>query len=409
MASLPSSNLRTPGVFSFSLLLVAFGLFLTSCATVPPQPVKITPLVRVDPAQAPAFQDDLDTASLKEGAAQSFAYYKSLPPEQLFVVGGDTYTATDMAYSMDYLVQQLEASKTAGDWQAMLKKEFTIYQSVGTDADRTVVFSSYFEPTIPARLKRDKEYRFPFYARPADLVDVDLSLFDPGYQGARVVGRKEGRALVPYHKRSEIDGEKVLAQKHLELAWGKDAFDVLDLQIEGSGWLDLGGGELRRIRYDGDNGHKFRSIGQYLISSGRIPKDKFSREAFRQYLKDHPKERQKVLNVNDRYIFFRIDTSTSAPYAYGNLKVPLTARRSIATDPKLFPKGALTWIQVSRDPPVSRFMLNQDEGGAIQGPGRVDIFAGSGEEGLKFASKLWNKGTLFFFVKKKPVQNAPNP
>ncbi len=185
------------------------------------------------------------------------------------------------------------------------------------------------------------------------------------------------------------------------LAWAKDPFDVLDMQIEGSGWLDFGDGNLRRIRYDGDNGKRFRSVGQYLIATGKIPKNKFSREKLREYLNNNPKSRQQVMNVNERYIFFRLDTSTSAAYAFGNIHVPLTPGRSIATDPKIFPKGALAWIEVGGEKPLGRFMVNQDEGGAIQGPGRVDIFAGSGNEALAFASKMWNKGKLYFLVKKR--------
>jgi membrane-bound lytic murein transglycosylase len=46
-------------------------------------------------------------------------------------------------------------------------------------------------------------------------------------------------------------------------------------------------------------------------------------------------------------------------------------------------------------------MLSQDEGGAIQGPGRVDFFAGHGEDAAHFASHFWNKGKLYFLVKKK--------
>ena len=46
-------------------------------------------------------------------------------------------------------------------------------------------------------------------------------------------------------------------------------------------------------------------------------------------------------------------------------------------------------------------MLNQDEGGAIQGPGRVDIFAGHGPNAKLFATQLWNKGKLYFLIKKK--------
>jgi membrane-bound lytic murein transglycosylase A len=342
----------------------------------------------------------MDTASLRHGALQSLAYYRSLPADHLFILGPDTYTAKAMADSMSTLAKILEKYPDSKDWLPMLLRDFTVYQSIGTDEKRKIVFTSYFEPTIQARLTRDEIFKFPLYRRPDDLLDVDLSLFDSNYQGVRVVGRREGRSLIPYYKRSEIQTGKTFVREGLELAWARDAFDVLDLQIEGSGWLDLGNGERLRIRYDGDNGHRFRSVGQYLISTGRIPKHKFSREAFREYLKKHPGETQKLLNVNDRFIFFQLDTSSSAPYAFGHLRVPLTAGRSMATDPKLFPKGALAWIQVSREQPVQRFMLNQDEGGAIQGPGRVDIFAGAGEKALSFANRLMNEGSLYFFVKK---------
>ena len=51
--------------------------------------------------------------------------------------------------------------------------------------------------------------------------------------------------------------------------------------------------------------------------------------------------------------------------------------------------------------PLRCFMLNQDEGGAIQGPGRMDIFAGHGKTAKAFATHTWNKGKLYFLVKKK--------
>ena len=134
-----------------------------------------------------------------------------------------------------------------------------------------MVFSSYYEPTISARTAKDSTYRYPLYARPPDLVDVNLGLFDPAYQGARISGRREGNDLVPYPARADIDSGGILREKGLEIAWAKDPADVLDLQIEGSGWLDFGKGDIRRVRYDGNNGRHYRSVGQYLISSGRIP------------------------------------------------------------------------------------------------------------------------------------------
>jgi membrane-bound lytic murein transglycosylase A len=334
--------------------------------------------------------------TLRAAALQSLAYYQGLPENQLFILGNDTYTAKDLAESMSTLASSLETALP--DWLVRLENSFIVYQSVGVDSDRTVIFSSYYEPSIPARLAKDSVYRYPIYARPPDLVDVNLGLFDPAYEGARIAGRRDGNNLVPYPTRSEIDSGKILEGQGLELAWAKDPSDILDLQIEGSGWLDLGKGKQLRIRYDGNNGRKYRSVGQSLIASGKIPAEKFSRQAYLRYLASHPQERQSLLNVNERYIFFRVDKSTASTFAYGNLEVPLTPGRSVATDPKLFPKGALVWVDLGK---MKRFMVNQDEGGAIQGPVRVDLFAGHGAEAAAFATHMWNKGKLYFLVKKK--------
>jgi membrane-bound lytic murein transglycosylase A len=396
---------------------------LAGCVTAPPKPVpppvppalsisRYQALVRLESKEVPHLVDDADTASLLAAAQQSFAYYQNLPDEQLFVLGTDSYTAKDLTASMAFLINLLQNSPDPKEWVPALENACLIYQSVGVDPERTVVFSSYYEPSISARRVPDAMYRYPLYARPPDLVDVDLSLFDDVYQGAHISGRRDGQALVPYPVRADIDGRKILQDKGLELAWAKNPLDVLDLQIEGSGWLDFGKGDLVRVRYDGNNGRRYKSVGQYLIATGRIPAKKFNRTSFRKYLERHPKERQEILNVNDRYVFFRIDTSTAAPYAYGNLDVPLTPGRSVATDPKLFPKGMLAWIDTERSVVtkgdrvkgkklLKRFMLAQDEGGAIQGPGRVDIFAGRGEDAKQMATHLWYKGKLYFLIKKK--------
>jgi membrane-bound lytic murein transglycosylase A len=391
-------------------LLSLFLLVFTGCVTVapkisapppiipPPTPLvtRASALIRLAPDQIPSFVDDVDSASLRTAALHSLDYYQVLPENQLFVLGTDTYTAKEMADSMISLAALLVTS--TGSWTAHLGDSFNVYQSVGVDSDRTVVFSSYYEPTIPARLTQSSSYRYPIYARPPDLVDVNLGQFDPVYEGARIAGRRQGNNLVPYPTRMDIDSGNRLKGQGLELAWAKDPVDILDLQIEGSGWLDVGGGRQLRIRYDGNNGRKYHSVGQNMIAAGVIPADKFSRKAYLQYLSSHPEERQNLLNVDERYIFFQVDTSSGSAAVFGNIEVPLTAGRSIALDPKVFPKGALVCIDLGK---MRRFVLNQDEGGAIQGPGRVDIFAGHGAEAAEFATHMWNKGKLYFLVKKR--------
>jgi membrane-bound lytic murein transglycosylase A len=414
-------------------LLACCLLFLGGCRSVatrqaaqqlplPSSPLLAVPsMVRLMPDQLPAFDDDMDTAPLRDAAAQSALYYRNLPPEQSFQFGTDLFSARDLAKSMQAFVALLDGAKNKAEWLKELSDDFWIYQAMGTDADRTVTFSSYYEPTIAGRLTPDAVYRYPLYGRPADLTDVNLGLFNPLYQGARIVGRVQGRALVPYYKREDIDMKGILKDRRLEIAYAKDPLDIFFLQVEGSGWLDPGDGPPVRVRYDGDNGWPYRSVGRYLITTQRVKAKGFDHEQFQRYMSRHLKERQRLLDYDERYVFFQVDQSSTSAFAYGNLSRPLTSGRSIATDPRVFPKGALAWIHVdeidprtakqkkktgpselsARPPKLIRFVLNQDEGGAIQGPGRVDFFAGHGPQADYFANHLWNPGKLYFLVKKK--------
>jgi Membrane-bound lytic murein transglycosylase len=91
--------------------------------------------------------------------------------------------------------------------------------------------------------------------------------------------------------------------------------------------------------------------------------------------------------------------------------VPVTPGRSIATDPDYFPEGALAFIRLRK--PVfdaednikervnfSRFVLSQDKGSAIKGPGRVDLFCGFGGRAEATAGTLKEKGELYLLLKK---------
>lgn len=132
-------------------------------------------------------------------------------------------------------------------------------------------------------------------------------------------------------------------------------------------------------------------------------------QRLRRYLREHPEERDALLAQNESYVFFRF--VKAGPL--GSLGVPLTPGRSVATDARLFPKGALAFIVSSR--PIfdaaekivgwrlfSRFVLNQDTGSAIQGPGRLDLYFGSGAEAGQAAGAMKSAGRLYFLLKKKP-------
>ena len=143
------------------------------------------------------------------------------------------------------------------------------------------------------------------------------------------------KKVVPYYSREEIDQKKILAGRDLEILWCSDIVDIYLLQVQGSGKVDLGDGNIVSVLYDGANGRPYKSIGKYLIDTGAMTKENMSMQAIREYLRTHPDKLADVLNQNPSYVFFRLDTGPSL----GNIGVPLTPGRSIATDSKLVPQG----------------------------------------------------------------------
>jgi membrane-bound lytic murein transglycosylase A len=137
-----------------------------------------------------------------------------------------------------------------------------------------------------------------------------------------------------------------------------------------------------------------------------------SMQAIRKHLSENPDVVKDVLYYNPSYVFFqRLPTGP-----LGNILVPLTPGRSLALDSKLFPKGALAFISCKK-PSIndrgeitgwqdfSRFVVNQDTGGAIKGAGRADIFWGSGPYAETVAGHLKHEGELYLLIKKPPVSD----
>ena len=183
----------------------------------------------------------------------------------------------------------------------------------------------------------------PVFGLPDDLVEVRLEAFDSRYRGERLFGRVDGRRLVPYWRRAEIDAGR-LAGRGLELAWARDPVDVFFMEIQGSGTLRFPDGREQRVGYAGANGRAYRAIGRLLIEEGRVPREAMSMQAIRAWLAANPGERQRVLQHNESFIFFR----PLAGPPEGSLGRPLTPGRSIATDSRLFPPGALAFLDTEQ-------------------------------------------------------------
>ena len=149
-------------------------------------------------------------------------------------------------------------------------------------------------------------------------------------------------------------------------------------------------------------------MGKLLLQENKVPKEKMSMQAIGKYLEQNPNELRRVLDYNPSFVFFEKTTGR----AKGSLGFPLTAGRSVAVDYSRFPQGALGFVDtheptidakgnVTSGASLSRYVLNQDTGGAIRGQGRMDFFWGAGTEALEKAGAMQHNGKYYLILKKQ--------
>ena len=356
---------------------------------------------------SPEFHDDMDRDSLMLAVRRNLEYLDRLSPETVFHYGPHDFTCRQVRESQEAFLHLLSKGLDADQLSREIRKKFRVYRATGRVGDRRVLFTGYYEPLYEGRLAPDETFRYPLYRPPDELIRIDLSLFGEKFKGENIVARIEGQKVLPYYSRHQIEAEKVLEGKGLEIAWLRDPLDVTFLHIQGSGRVRLPDGRDLLVHYGASNGRPYRSIGRYMIERGFLVREEMSMQAIRRYLTENPEVLDEVLNHNPSYVFFR--KVTEGPL--GSLGVLVTPGRSVALDSKIFPKGALGFISCRR-PSVndqgdiigwtefSRFVLNQDSGGAIKGAGRADIFWGRGPYAELVAGHLQQDGDLYILIKK---------
>jgi membrane-bound lytic murein transglycosylase A len=351
--------------------------------------------------------DDLDRDSLRTAVQYSIAYLQKIPPEQIVGEQPRVFTAGEILASLQEFDRLLDDWSCRPCFARELERRFEFVPSSMDSATTEVLFTGYYQPVIDGSLVRTEKFRYPIYGRPADLIIAEQVTVKPQMSVEKIIGRAEGEDFVLYYDRREIDQEKRLEGRGLEIAWVADPIELFFLHIQGSGIIRLPNGMQLSVGYAGQNGWPYRSIGRLLIDGGKLTKDEMSMQRLRRYLRENPQEQNEIFNFNPSYIFFRMN----AAGPMGSLEVPVTAERSLATDSRLFPKGAL--VLVSTEIPVvsgageltgwravRRYMLNQDTGGAIRGPQRADIYFGADETAASMAGYMNRPGRIFFPVLK---------
>lgn len=365
-----------------ALMLVA--LLATGCATREGRP-PVTPPPRTVPppvVAAPALQE---------------AAWSDLPGWQ----------DDDASLAWEALLRSCDAIRDKVGWQdvcksarsvantdqetarAFFEMHFKPYRVVDGNGYDEGLITGYYEPLLRGSRASDGRYRYPVYGVPDDLLVIDLAELYPELQGKRLRGRVEGRRVVPYYERSQIElGSGALAGK--ELVWVDDPIELFFLQIQGSGRVVLETGEMLRLGYADHNGHPYRSIGRRLVDQGDLPLERASMQGIKDWARRNPARVRELLDHNASYVFFR-ELPADLPGPIGALGVPLTARRTIAVDPRIVPLGAPVFISTTfplTKEPLNRLMLAQDTGGAIRGAVRADFFWGFGEDAAREAGRM---------------------
>ncbi len=259
--------------------------------------------------------------------------------------------------------------------RAWLQGRLQPYRLESLDGVSQGLITGYFEPLVEASRVSTPTFRVPLHSAPADL-------------GTRK----------PYWTRQQLDTEPA-AQASLrgrEIAYLADPLDLLVLQIQGSGRLQVSepGGAKRTVRvaFAGHNDQPYQSVGRWLIERGEVRVDQATWPGIKAWAQLNPQRVNELMWANPRVVFFREEALPDTSIGpRGAQAVPLTPGRSVAVDPTSVPYGSALWIDTTEplsSQPLRRIVMAQDTGGAIIGAVRLDFFWGWGEVAEQQAGRM---------------------
>ena len=246
--------------------------------------------------------------------------------------------------------------------------------------------TGYYVPDLKGSKERTPRYRFPIFERPSDLLVVDLAAIYPDLSKYNLRGRVEGKRLVPYWTRDEIDSGMANLPARV-LCYVEDPVELFFLHVQGSGRVTLPGGE------------------GLLLERGEMTRDQMSMQNIADWGRRNPDKVSNLLAENPRYVFFRHQEvgSCKPPGAQG---IPWTAGYSLEVDSRTTPLGAPVFLSTTwpnSTEPLQRLMVAQDTGGAIKGAVRADFFWGMGDEAGALAGRMRQVGWMWVLLLKEAL------
>lgn len=251
-------------------------------------------------------------------------------------------------------------------------------QAVFTEEDNKALFTGYYSPVIKGRKSKQGNFIYPLYAKP------------------NISKRK-----MP--SRQEIhDG--ALEGMGLELAYTESRVDNFIMGVQGSGYIDFEDGQAPiYFAYGGQNGHKFKGIGKYLVEQGELTLENVSLKSIYEWTQNHTEQEVlTLLNQNPSWVFF---TPKGPAEVKGAANIPLVGHGAVAADNSIFPFGSVIYANIPHVDKNGQFTQQYkprlffalDVGGAIK-QNHFDIYHGLGKEAGLIAGNNKYKGAAWQLV-----------
>ena len=189
-------------------------------------------------------------------------------------------------------------ARADADIRRFIESEFIVYEIRNTDQSPTGMITGYYEPLLNGSRHYGPPYAYPVYGVPEDLLLLDSRSIPQSPAGsavlARIEGRnvipvcvkdhggsscaapftldiggdakpdvkdkrirvrREGRRIVPYYTRKEIE-KGALAMGGV-IAWVDSLGALYSMQVQGSGKVRTPDGQVLRLAFAEQNGHPF--------------------------------------------------------------------------------------------------------------------------------------------------------
>ena len=367
---------------------VCLGLILivAACAPAPQKPASLCPCPPPKPTPEAARYEPRAFADLPGWTEAQLE-----PSLRAFLGGCGRLSVARKACDLAKII--LPGDEAAA--RRFFEAEFVPYAVISSETGDSGLITGYYEPIIDGSRTQTALHRHPIFGVPDDLVVVDLGTISPETRNLRLRGRLEGRRLVPYWSRGEIDARGTAFAAPV-IAWSADPVEIFFLQIQGSGQIALDNGERIRVGYADQNGHPYRSLGRHLVERGELVLEQASMQGIKAWAVANPAKLREALGQNPSYVFFRELPVTDGPI--GALNVPLHAERSLAVDRRFVPLGAPVYLATTyplSEQRLERLMAAHDTGGAIRGVVRADFYWGTGPDAGAQAGRMRQQGKMW--------------